>query len=466
MEIESTSLIHRDGAKIPRYWWAAIGTYMGSMGIGTAIAYSSTALPGMKQPSSQLLLTSTSLQSWFASILALSALFGGIFAGQSIEKFGRRLTLMLISVPFIAGWLLIAYSTRVDVLLAGRVLTGFASGCCTLACNIYISEIVPTSRRGLIGSGFQLFVAVGIVISYIVGNYVSWPWHAVIATIYPLGMLAIIGALHETPTWLSNNGRHDAAIASYVFFRSTHPESAPIIMKDESTQSDGCLNTFSSYKNPSIYKPFLLCMFLMFAQQFSGINAVTFYTVDIFHSSGSTIDDNLATILIGLIQTVATLIGCILTDRLGRRILLFISGIIMGLALFILTLYYYLSSSQGTSFSQSFGWMPLVALAIYTSAFALGYGPLPWLLMSELLPNQVKGSASGIATAFNWFCCFIVAKEFVPFEDLVGKAGTFGTFGAICIFSAFILGWKLPETKGKSLEEIQRIFSSSYEPKI
>ncbi|XP_025016625.1 facilitated trehalose transporter Tret1-like [Tetranychus urticae] len=463
MEVDTTSLIQYDGPKFPRYYWAAVGAYLGSLSIGTALGYSSTALPGMKLQSSQLILTSKSLQSWFASILALAALFGGIIAGQSIEKIGRRLTLMLLSVPFVAGWLCIAYATKVQVLLIGRALTGFSCGGCTLACSIFISETVPTNRRGLIGSGFQLFVGVGLVASYVAGNYLSWPWHAVYATIYPLGMLCVVGALHETPTWLSLKGRHEAAMIAYVFFRQTPPESAPIIVKEN--QSDNCLDSFSSFRSPSIYKPFLLVLFIMFGQQFSGINAVLFYTVDIFHSSGSTINDNLATIIIGVIQVIATFIACILTDRLGRRFLLIASGIFMGLSLLVLTLYYHLSDVHGKSFSDSYGWLPLTSLAIYTSAFSLGFGPLPWLLMSELLPAQVKGVASGIATAFNWLGCFIVSKEFASYQDLVGKAGTFGTFGTICIICALIVAWILPETKGKSLQEIQRIFSPK-EPKI
>lgn len=378
------------------------------------------------------------------------------YAGQIIDRLGRRGTLMFVSPLFVGGWLMIAYANTVTLLFIGRFLTGFSTGLTSIVCPIYISETVPASQRGIMGSGFQLFITIGLMLSYLIGKYTFWPWLAVYSSLPVIAMLLIVGALHETPTWLALKNRNDEAARAHTFFRQLPPESAPIIVKE----NDGnCCQTFRSFKNKAILFPSLLCLALFFFQEFSGVNALLFYTVTIFRAAGSTIDDYSATIIVGLIQVIATFLACLFTDRLGRRVLLIVSGLIMALSMLVLSLHHYFSIVNGPSFTQSFGWLPLFSLCSFIAAFAFGYGPLPWLIMSEILPPQIRGFSSSLAQVVNWGGCFIVTEMYKSFADMYGETITYSIFALISFISVLFVSFLLPETKGKTLEEIQEIFS-------
>lgn len=193
---------------------------------------------------------------------------------------------------------------------------------------------------------------------------------------------------------------------------------------------------------------------IMFFQQFSGINAVMFYTVSIFQSAGYK-NSELATVVIGVVQVIATLVACFLMDKMGRKKLLIIAGSTMALTCTTFGYYYYRMSS-GTHANIS--WLAITSLIIYIIGFSLGWGPIPMLVMSEIFPAPARGAASGIATFTNWFCAFLITKEFIAFQELFGQAGTFWIFGVCCLFGVMFVSKYLPETKGKSLEDIELYF--------
>ncbi|WP_266143598.1 MFS transporter [Escherichia coli] len=209
--------------------------------------------------------------------------------------------------------------------------------------------------------------------------------------------------------------------------------------------------------NRSNIKPITVSMGLMFFQQLSGINAVIFYTVDIFRDAGSTIDGNLSTIIVGIVNLGSTFIATALIDRLGRKVLLYISAIAMNLSLLALGAFFFL---KDTGYDvQEYGWLPLASFVIFVVGFSLGFGPIPWLMMGEILPAKIRGPAASVATAFNWSCTFIVTKTFSDLKGAVGPYGAFWIFSAICFFSLIFVKFCVPETQGKSLEDIERKFN-------
>jgi MFS family permease len=196
----------------------------------------------------------------------------------------------------------------------------------------------------------------------------------------------------------------------------------------------------------------------MFFQQFSGVNAIIFYTTTIFQSAGSqAISPNDATILVGIVQVVATFAACLLTDRAGRRLLLVISGIGCGLSLVLMSVFYFVSSSSDT-FKSTYGWIPIVSLIGFIIAFSLGMGPIPWLLMGELLPAHVKSIASGLSSSFNWMCAFLITFFFSYLINGLHDSGTYLLFAIISFVSSVFVIFLLPETRGKSLQEIENLF--------
>lgn len=360
------------------------------------------------------------------------------------------MTLIAFAIPFVIGWLLITYALNVSMLLVGRTVTGVCSGIISLAAPVYIMETSKPSARGFLGSGYQLTVAVGILLSYIVGKYLAWSWLAFHCTIYPVIFLVLMCFMPESPQWLIKRGKFsDATDAMLFLYGNDQALADPTAQSHEENRFH-----YSEIIQSHILKPFILSLVLMFFQQFSGINAVMFYTVKIFVASGSDIDPHTATIIVGSVQVVFTLVACLLTDKSGRRILLIISGSVMALSFGLMSLYYFLKKENG----NEYGWMPILSIITFVAAYSIGYGPLPWVLLGELIPTKVKGSASAISAAFNWLCAFIVTKEFDDILRILNEDGTYLMFGLICFVAVIFVILFLPETKGKSVQEIENIF--------
>ncbi|KAK3702401.1 hypothetical protein QZH41_020001 [Actinostola sp. cb2023] len=213
------------------------------------------------------------------------------------------------------------------------------------------------------------------------------------------------------------------------------------------------------FAHPSLFRPFAISMSLHFFQQFSGINAVMFYCATIFEKAGFQDKSTFVSIIIGVVQFVSSVVSLFIIDRGGRRFLLLSASTSMTINCFVAGLYFYLTSN-GADGGFDLSWMAVTALSVYIVAFASGWGPCTWLMMSEILPLRARGTASGIATFFNWFCSFIVTKTFSYMISELTESGTFWFFGVMMFFSIFFVYYFVPETKGKSLEEIQIYFES------
>ena len=173
-----------------------------------------------------------------------------------------------------------------------------------------------------------------------------------------------------------------------------------------------------------------------------------------FQAAGSDINGNLCTIIVGIVNFASTFVATALIDRLGRKMLLYISSISMIVTLITLGGFFYAKNNNVDM--SNIGWLPLVSFVIYVIGFSLGFGPIPWLMMGEILPAKIRGSAASVATAFNWMCTFIVTKTFNDIIGLIGTGGTFWMFGIVCVAGLGFVIFFVPETRGRSLEEIEK----------
>lgn len=209
---------------------------------------------------------------------------------------------------------------------------------------------------------------------------------------------------------------------------------------------------------PEIYKPFLYGLALMFFQQFSGIQAIIFYSTNIFESTGSTIDSSLSTIIIGVAQVLGTICGCLLIDRLGRKVLLNFSGCGHFISLTAMGYFFYKKASND-SFATTTGWLPIASLIVFNLTYMVGYGPIPWLMVPEMLPVQARGILGSIVCTFNWISSFIVTKYFISLSQAIQPYGTFWLFAAFSVLGVCFTAFILPETKGRTFEQIQKGFT-------
>ncbi|XP_023213629.1 facilitated trehalose transporter Tret1-like [Centruroides sculpturatus] len=438
-------------------YFVAAAACCGSVSMGTALAYSSPAIPQLEKATFENEFhISSSIASWFGSTVAIGAMFSALITGSLAERLGRKTVLIFSSAPFVLGWLCIIFANSVPLLLLGRILNGFAIGIISLTVPVYIAETSPPTLRGLLGSCIQLSVTIGMLFVYFVGIYTNWKLLAAISAIFPALFLILMCIVPETPRWLLANHRYSEAIQATKFINGSRvnaEQECHIIemkIREQSSEKASIRELFQ----PHILKLFLFSLGLMFFQQFNGINSFLFYTQGIFKTAQVKIDPDYCTTIVGVMLVISTFIASILMDYAGRKILLYISGSIMCISVVSLATYYYIMHKKGYF---EYSWITLVCLCVFVCAFSLGFGPVPWLMMGELLPLRVKGIASSISTMFNWTCVFIVTGEYHTMLDSMHDYGTYWFYGVFCFLSCIFVIF-LPETKGKTLESIERTF--------
>ncbi|XP_046414412.1 facilitated trehalose transporter Tret1-like isoform X1 [Neodiprion fabricii] len=434
---------------------AALSVSLGSMVVGFSSSYTSPALESMKNDTT--LGVTEGVGSWIGSVMPLSALFGGMAGGPMIEYLGRRNTILTTGLPFIGSYLLIALAINVEMILCGRVLGGFCVGIASLALPVYLGETIQPEVRGSLGLMPTALGNIGILLCYVSGMYLDWSDLAILGALLPVPFIVLMFVIPETPRWHIARGNKENARKSLQWLRGKKTDVSEELSAIEKAHAESERNAsrgaFRELFKKSYTKPLLISLGLMAFQQLSGINAVIFYTVTIFKDAGSTIDENVCTIIVGVVNFLSTFMATVLIDRLGRKILLYISSISMIVTLFTLGVFFYVKHLKIDV--TAVGWLPLTSFVIYVIGFSLGFGPIPWLMMGEILPAKIRGSAASVVTAFNWTCTFIVTKTFNDIIALIGAYGTFWLFGLITLMGLIFVFVFVPETRGRSLEEIE-----------
>lgn len=441
---------------------AALSLSLGSMVVGYSTSYTSPGLVSMRADNTTSFEVTKDMGMWIGSIMPLSALVGGMGGGPCIEYLGRRNTILGTAVPFIVAWLLIALASNIAMVLIGRALCGFCVGIASLSLPVYLGETIQAEVRGTLGLLPTVFGNTGILICFVAGMYLNWRNLALLGASLPIPFMVLMFTIPETPRWYISKGKTKRARKSLQWLRAKGADISEELtaiekMHIESEHTVAQQGAFEQLFKKHNLKPLLISLGLMFFQQFSGINAVIFYTVQIFQDAGSSINENVATIIVGIVNFMSTFIAAAVIDKLGRKMLLYISGVSMFLTLFTFGTFFYVKA--GGADVTAFGWIPLASLIIYVIGFSLGFGPIPWLMMGEILPVKIRGSAASIATAFNWSCTFIVTKTYEDLVSLIGAYGAFWMFGTIVTVGFVFVIVCVPETSGRSLEEIEKRFA-------
>ncbi|KAH7986335.1 hypothetical protein HPB52_025041 [Rhipicephalus sanguineus] len=405
-----------DGPKgFELFYVAAASAWLGSVAMGTNLGYSSPAIPSLQSNFTEGgLEINESEESWFGSLMTLGALTGGLVAGFLVDSLGP-------------GWVLIATASTVVVLCLGRVVTGFFTGLISLAVPVYVSEISRPQVRGTLGAGIQLSVTIGILGVFFFGKYLSWSSLAILCLTVPAAMAVLMIFMSESPRWLLQKGKREDALKAlqFLYGPGTDHEAERNAIEMNLKMSPSEKFHVKELQQPFIYKPILISLFLMFAQQLSGINAVMFYAVSIFQSAGTTIPPEDCMVIIGVVQG-------------GRRVLLLTSAALLALSLGAGRLPLR-QGYQGRRSRRVDRGLPLVCLSLFIIGFSCGMGPIPWLMMGELLPLRVRGFATGMCTGFNWTMAFVVTKTFNDMIDLLKPYGTYWFFCIVMITSFFVV---------------------------
>ena len=349
-------------------------------------------------------------------------------------------------------------------LIAARIVAGTAIGIASFVAPLYISEIAPVDIRGKLVSINQVALTSGIVISYLIdyafAGSQAWRWMfalaAIPATAFGIGLLFI----PNSPRWLVGRGHADQARA--VLKRIRGPEQVEGELREIRHSVAQQKGHWSELLSPLLRPAMIVGVGLAIAQQITGINTVIYYAPTIFKFAGlpSASVAILASIGVGVVNVVLTVVAMQLIDRIGRRPLLLVSLAGMALSLFVLGLAFSLPQLSG-----SLGWIAVASLMVYVGSFAVGLGPVFWLMLSEIYPLRIRGRAMSVGTVANWSANLIVALSFLTLTQVLGKPATFWLYGVVSIGSWLFAFFLVPETKGRSLEEIEAHWRAGKHPR-
>ncbi|KAJ1297028.1 hypothetical protein BS78_01G346700 [Paspalum vaginatum] len=389
----------------------------------------------------------------FGSILTIGAMIGAATSGRLADFLGRKMTMRISATICIFGWLSILLAKSAIMLYFGRILLGFSTGVLSYVVPVFIAEIAPKNLRGGLATSNQLFICSGSSATYIIGALVAWRNLVLVGLVPCVLLLAGLFFIPESPRWLANVGREKEFHTSLQKLRG---EDADI--SEEAIEIKEYIESLRSFPKARLQDLFLskniyaviVGVGLMVFQQLGGINGVGFYASYIFSSAG--FSGKLGTILIGIIQIPITFFGAILMDRSGRRVLLMVSASGTFLGCFLTGVSFYLKA-QGL-FPE---WVPTLALSgilVYIGTYSIGMGPVPWVVMSEIFSINMKAIGGSLVTLVSWLGSFAISYSFNFLMDW-SSAGTFFMFSAASLVTVLFVAKLVPETKGKTLEEIQ-----------
>ena len=392
----------------------------------------------------------------------IGAVLGAWIASSNSDKYGRRSLILAAGIIFVIGAIVSALSPDTFILVVSRVVIGVAIGVASAVAPVYISEIAPPDIRGRLVTFFQLAVTVGILVAYLVGlafanTEEGWRWMLGLGAIPALALVIGIVRLPASPRWLLMVGREDDARAALQRVRTEEPEAIELEIQEIQTSMNVSEGSWKDLLAPAVKAALVVGIGLAILQQITGINTVIYYAPTIIQSTG--IDSDFSSILaslgVGIINVVMTVVALRLLDSRGRREMLFIGVSGISLSLFLLGLAFLVGADKTYATVMAIG-----SLMLFVSSFAISLGPIFWLLNAEIYPLSVRSKAASAGTMTNWFFNFLVSLTFLPLIDLLSQTGAFWFYGAIGLVTLWFC-WKfVPETKGRSLEQINDIFTN------
>lgn len=411
------------------------------------------------------------MQGWAMSSALVGCLFGALLAGIFSDRYGRKKMLIGAAALFVLTGIGTGAANSFSIFIVYRIIGGFAIGIASNLSPMYIAEVSPAPIRGKFVSLNQLTIVLGILgaqivnwlladvvpagssVAYIASSWnglMGWRWMFWAEVVPAFLFLVLVFFIPESPRWLAQKGRMEETmcvlekIHSIPFAKMEYASMLQSIETEKNSRSRGGLKMLL---HPSMRKVMVIGIVLAVFQQWCGINVIFNYAQEIFSAAGYGVSDMLMNIVItGITNVVFTFVAIFLVDRVGRRPLLLFG------AASLAVIYLLMGAAYCFHFT---GWSLLVVVIAAIACYAMSLAPVMWVVISEIFPNAVRGAAIATATFALWAACFILTYTFPILNDALGAAGTFWIYGGICLAGYIFIFKMVPETKGKSLEEIE-----------
>jgi len=399
------------------------------------------------------------LEGWATSCALVGCIIGAGCAGALSDWLGRKKVLLLAAVLFAVSAVGSALPRTLSQLVVARIIGGLGVGAASMLSPLYISEVAPANIRGRLVSLNQLAIVSGFLVVFCANAWIQtlgdeawnvasgWRWMFGSEMLPAAVFMVLLMLVPESPRWLAKQGRYDEARG--VLARIVGPERARAEVDEVRAAIAQEQGNLRQLFGPGLRIALVIGLALAVLQQITGINSILYYGPRIFKSAGfETNTAFLQTVLVGAVNVTFTLVAIATVDKIGRKTLLLFGATGMGVFMVLLGLAFHVESLGGP-------WL-LVFVLGYIACFALSVGPVVWVVISEIFPTRIRGRAMAISTVFLWCGCFLVSQTFPMLEAWLGNGRTFFCYGAMCVVMVLFVWRVLPETKGKTLEEIER----------
>ncbi len=404
---------------------------------------------------------------WAISSALVGCLIGAFFSDYLSNRFGRKATMLITAILFILNSVGTALPVSFSMFVIFRIIGGIGVGIASMVVPMYIAEIAPPKRRGALVGNYQLAIVIGIVVVYFVNYFIAlqgdanwnlnigWRWMFGSEIIPSILFLFFIFLIPESPRWLFQKGKKEEAIG--VLEKINTPDEVFQVQEEiENSMRQEDKNQWKHLANPLFKKALFVGIGLSVLQQLTGINAILYYAPEIFKSLGSSTDVSLLeTSILGVVNLIFTLLAIRWVDKMGRKPLLYIGSIGMTIALAAVGSFIYF---------ETIGNWVLPFLLLFMASFSISWGPIVWVLLSEIFPNKIRSLALAISVFIQWVANFVVTQFFpILVENQWLKihfngAFPFYLFSIICLLSLLFVWKKIPETKNKSLEQMDSLW--------
>ncbi|MDA0794606.1 MAG: sugar porter family MFS transporter [Bacteroidetes bacterium] len=424
---------------------------------GFVFGFDTAVISGAEQEIQNLWNLSNTMIGQTVAMALYGTVLGALLGGFPSEAFGRKTTLIWIAILYLVSAIGSALAPEVYSLMFFRFIGGLAVGASSVTAPMYISEISPANKRGQLTALFQLNIVIGILVAYLSNYFIggaadgNWRFMLGIESVPAALFVLLIFFVPRSPRWLIlKKGRiEEAKVVLREIDPNTVEESIALIQSNSNENSNK--GGFKEFVSGKFNVPILLAFFIAFFNQLSGINAVIYYSPRIFAETGMGESAALlSSVGVGVINLIATFIGIFLIDKMGRKFLMYLCsfGYILSLGLISLTFY--------TGFGAGSLLIPILVF-VFIASHAVGQGAVIWVFISEIFPNQVRSYGNALGSGTHWVFAALIAATFPYVTSTLGGGFTFAIFALIMVFQ-FIFVWKfMPETKNKSLEELEKL---------
>ncbi|XP_044253231.1 facilitated trehalose transporter Tret1-like [Tribolium madens] len=445
-------------------YFSVVSINLTSFITGAAYSWTSPVIPKLNNPEKIAdnpfgRLITPFEESWLASLISVGAAIGPILSAIVVDKIGRKKTLLVLTIPMIIPNLVLAFAKNINLYYFSRFFLGLGIGSVYSIVPIYVGEIAEDTNRGTLGCCISVMYVFGTVFCFIIGPLLTIKSLCLVLVV-PAVLFVLIASFYvpESPYYLLMVGRKEEAEVALRKLRKSFDEKELEEMTKNVELSKSVKIKFGEIvKSRIIRKGVMIGSGLIFFQQCSGITVIVAYMQSIFEASGSSLKPEICAIIIGMIQLSTNLVTSQLIDRLGRRILLLGSLIGMFLSHVLLGLYFWLKINHFHNIVSHLFWVPVCSLIFYFIMFTTGVGPVSWSMLGEIFPTHVRSHASTFVCCFCSVFGFFLTLFFPNLAQIMGLGFTFWGFAGCCLVGVGFVWRVVPETRGKSLLEIQQI---------